>query len=76
MSHACPECDGDDVRRLSTPMANRTWRNNFYARYRCRDCLHEFWVIRRKAYAAGATLISALVLAVVIAIFVMEGMYE
>jgi transposase-like protein len=71
MSHICPECHATNVRRLSTPMAERTWRNTFFARYRCRDCVHEFWVIRRRAYAGAATLIAAIVLAI-IAVVVIE----
>ena len=71
MSHVCPQCDGADVRRSSTPEAERTWRNDFYSRYRCRDCLHEFWVIRRKTYAGAVTLVVAIVLAI-IAVFMMS----
>lgn len=57
------------------PAPERTWRNNFYARYRCRDCLNEFWIVRRKTYAAGVTLLVAIVLAV-IAVFVMDRVFD
>lgn len=70
MSQVCPECDGANVRRSSTPVAERTWRNTFCSRYRCRDCLHEFWVIRRKAYAGGATLIAAILLAIIAVVLI------
>jgi uncharacterized protein with PIN domain len=75
MRHVCPECNGVNVRRSSTPVAERTWRNNFSSRYRCRDCLHDFWAIRGRTYAAGVTLVVAIVLAV-IAVFVMEQMFK
>jgi hypothetical protein len=52
-------------------MHERTWRNDFCTRYRCRDCLREFWVIRRKTYAGVAVLIIAIVLAV-IAVFLID----
>jgi len=71
MTRVCPECNGANVRRSSTPVAERTWRNSFCSRYRCGDCVHEFWAIRRKTYAAGATLIGAIVLAI-IAVAVIE----
>ena len=73
MSHVCPECHGANVRRTSTPMAELSWRDNFCSRYRCRDCMHEFWGIRRKTYAAGITLAFAILLAV-IAVVVMDLM--
>jgi hypothetical protein len=75
MRHGCPECDGANVRRSSTPAAERTWRNDFYSRYRCRDCLHEFWVVRRKTYMGGAVLIAAIVLAIIVA-FSIEKMFN
>jgi hypothetical protein len=74
MSHLCPECDGGNVRRSSTPAAERTWRNDFYSRYLCRDCSHAFWVIRRRTYVAGTTLIAAIVLAI-IAVVAMDWMF-
>jgi transposase-like protein len=64
MSRVCPECDGANVRRLSTPSEERTWRNNFYARYLCRDCQNKFWVVRRRTYLTGVTLLAATAVAV------------
>ena len=32
MTRVYPECDGADVRRWSMPVAERSWRNDFYAR--------------------------------------------
>ena len=75
MSHLCPECDGSNVRRSSTPAAERTWRNNFYARYHCRDCLNEFWILRRKTYIAGATLLAAILLAIIV-VFAIDRMFN
>ena len=75
MSHLCPECDGRNVRRWSTPAAERTWRNNFCARYRCRDCLSEFWIVRRKTYIAGAMLLAAILLAIIV-VFAMDRMFN
>jgi hypothetical protein len=75
MSHPCPECNGSNVRRWSTPAAERTWRNSFYARYRCRDCLNEFWIVRRKTYIAGATLLAAILLAIIV-VFAIDRMFN
>ncbi len=30
-----------------------TWRNDVLSRYRCRDCMLQFWVISRKVYVAA-----------------------
>jgi hypothetical protein len=46
-----------------------TWRNQFFSRYRCRDCLSQFWVISQKTYIAGATLLAAILVAA-LAVFV------
>jgi hypothetical protein len=73
MTHICPKCDGANVRRSSTPVAELTWRNNFCSRYRCRDCLHEFWAIRRKTRASAIMLVVAIELAIV-AVVVIESM--
>ena len=75
MNHMCPECHGANVRRSSTPVAERTWRNQIYSRYRCRDCLTQFWVISRKTYMGGATVIGAILLAV-IAVFLMDLIFR
>jgi transposase-like protein len=75
MSHLCPGCRRSNILRLSTSAAQRTWRNNLYARYRCRDCNHEFWGIRGKVYVAGATLLGAIVLAL-IAAYVLDAMFN
>ena len=71
MSRVCPECQGANVRRSSTSVAD--WRNTFCSRYRCRDCRSKFWVIRRRTYAAGVTLVVAIVLAI-IGVFVADRM--
>jgi hypothetical protein len=75
MNRVCPECDGANVRRSSTPQAERTWRNSICARYRCRDCLSEFWVIRRRTYMGGVTLLAAILLAI-LAAFVMDRLFS
>jgi hypothetical protein len=44
-----------------------TWRNELLSRYRCRDCMLQFWVISRKIYliaAGGVAAVAAIVLAV------------
>ena len=46
-----------------------TWRNQFLSRYRCRDCLSQFWVISQKTYVAGAALLTAIIVAA-LAVFV------
>jgi hypothetical protein len=50
-------------------VAEYTWRNRFYSRYRCRECQTQFWVISRKTKVAAGTLLGAIVIAV-IAVFV------
>jgi hypothetical protein len=74
MNRFCPNCHGANVRRSSTPATERTWRNNFLSRYRCRECLTQFWVISRKTYTAVATFAGAVVL-VVIGVILMEMVF-
>jgi hypothetical protein len=57
------------------PMAERTWRNTFCARYRCRDCMEGFWRIRRRTYAGGVTLLVAILFAILV-VFVMDRIFE
>jgi hypothetical protein len=63
MNRNCPHCHGANVRRSSTPAGEITWRNQFFSRYRCRDCMSQFWVISQKSYIVGATLLSAILVA-------------
>jgi len=73
MSHVCPECDGANVRRSSTPVAERTWRNTFCTRYRCP------WLPARvlgdppEGLCGRGHAVAAIVLAIV-AVVVMEHM--
>ena len=63
MNRKCPSCGGHQRRRSSTPESEITWRNQVFSRYRCRDCMLQFRVISRKAYAAAAYIVIAIVLA-------------
>ena len=71
MYRKCPSCGGDNVRRSSTPASEVTWRNQVLSRYRCRDCMLQFWVISRKAYVAGASIVVAIAV-IVIAVFLLD----
>ena len=75
MNRTCPKCHAANVRRSSTAAADRTWRNHLFSRYRCRECLAQFWVISRKTYAAVAGFVGAIVL-VVIGVFVLESVFS
>jgi hypothetical protein len=66
MNRNCPHCHGANVRRSSTPADEITWRNQFFSRYRCRDCMSQFWVISQKTYIVGATLLSAILVAALV----------
>ena len=70
MTRPCPNCHGDNTRRSSTPVAEYTWRNRFYSRYRCRECQTQFWVISRKTKVAAGTLLGAIVIAVIAALVI------
>lgn len=71
MNRFCPSCHGANVRRSSTAVDEITWRNHFLSRYRCRECLAQFWVISQKAYVVAANIAGAIALAVV-AYFLLE----
>ena len=69
MTRKCPSCKSANVRRSSTPAAEVTWRNGVFSRYRCRDCMLQFWVIGRKTYLIAGAIVAAIavmVLAVVL----------
>jgi hypothetical protein len=73
MNRTCPKCRAANVRRSSTRVDDITWRNYVFSRYRCRECLAQFWVISRKTYVAAASFLAAIVLAI-IAVFVLDSM--
>ncbi len=72
MKRKCPSCGSSNVRRSSTPEAERTWRNEFLSRYRCRDCMLQFWVISRKTYLIAVAVVAAI--AVIILAVLLLGM--
>ena len=71
MNRSCPICHGANVRRSSIPADEVTWRNQFLSRYRCRECLTQFWVISRKTYVVAASVAGAIAVAA-IAVVVLE----
>lgn len=71
MKRKCPSCKSANVRRSSTPEAERTWRNEVLSRYRCRDCMLQFWVISRRTYLAAAATAVAIAL-IVVAVFLLD----
>jgi DNA-directed RNA polymerase subunit RPC12/RpoP len=75
MAYVCPNCNGPNVRRWSAPAADRTWRDTFYGRYRCRDCMKEFWLVRRKTYRGAVTVFIAILLAI-LAVVVVETLFD
>ena len=71
MKRKCPSCGSNNVRRSSTPAAEMTWRNEFLSRYRCRDCMLQFWVISRKTYLIVAAVVASIAV-IVLAVFLLE----
>lgn len=73
MKRKCPSCGSSNVRRSSAPPDEITWRNEILSRYRCRDCMLQFWVISRKTYIAAAWVMAAIAVVVVV-LFLIEMM--
>jgi tetrahydromethanopterin S-methyltransferase subunit F len=71
MTRKCPSCGSINTRRSSTPAAEMTWRNDFLSRYRCRDCMLQFWVISRKTYLIAVGFVVAIV-AIVLTVLLFE----
>jgi hypothetical protein len=71
MTKKCPSCKSANVRRSSTPEPEVTWRNGVFSRYRCRDCMLQFWVIGRKTYLTATAIVAAIAV-IVLAIVVLE----
>ena len=69
MIRKCPSCHGGNVRRSSTPTSEVTWRNAVLSPYRCRDCLTQFWVISRRAYIFAGGIVTAIVVAAFVFLF-------
>ena len=71
MTRKCPSCKSANVRRSSTPASEVTWRNGVLSRYRCRDCMLQFWVAGRKTYLIAAGIVAAIAV-IVLAVVVLE----
>jgi hypothetical protein len=61
----CPACQSTDIRRSSTPVDEKTWRDRILSRYRCRACRQQFWAVGARTYRAGASLVAAVAMAAV-----------
>jgi len=70
MTRKCPGCKSANVRRSSTPASEVTWRNEVFSRYRCRDCMLQFWTIGRKTYLMAGAFVAAIAAIVLIVVVV------